>query len=120
MDTSLSTKQMQTKQMQIKQIECGFLGKSAGYYYYIQNIILHKTGWNEFSFTHENNVYRYTNMDKEIKIEMIKNNDYILLMIDNICRIKSKYLFSIKLYIITEENEDTNFYKFEENLIVDH
>jgi hypothetical protein len=114
MDTSLLT-----KQMQIKQIECGFLGKSAGYYYSIQNIILHKTGWNEFTFTHEDIVYRYTNMNKEMKIEMIKNNDYILLMIDNICRIKSKYLFSIKLNFITEDNldKDTNFYKL---LIVDH
>lgn len=100
-------------------IKCGYIGKSAGYYYYIQNVILQKTGWTEVTFSYNEKKYKYTNMNKEMKFEMITNNNYdIILMVDGNYIITTKTLFEVELNILAEPTD--NFYRFEEGLIVDH
>ncbi len=104
-----------------KLIKCGFLSKSSGYYYYVQNVILQKTGWIEVQIKNSSNndIHKYKNIGKEMKIEMTMDNNYnILFLVDGKCIIQSRKLFEVELNVTTES--ETNFYKFEEGLIVDH
>ena len=100
-------------------ITCGFVGKSAGYYYYIQNIILNESGWTNVKILCNNTIIKqFTNIGKEIKIEMLQDNSYnILLKVDDKIVKISRELFKVDIDV-TNTNE--NFYKYEEGLIVDH
>lgn len=100
-------------------LTCGFLGKSAGYYYYIQNVKFNQSGWNNVKIIFDNTIIaEYSNTNKEMKIEMIQDNSYnILLKIDDKVIKQSRQLFKIDLDV---SGANDNFYKYEEGLIVDH
>lgn len=107
--------------MQRELIKCGYLGKSAGYYHYVQNVILQKTGWIEVKIKNSFNkdIHKYKNAGEEMKIELTSDNNYnILLQINGKSIVISRTLFEVELNVMAES--ETNFYKFEEGLIVDH
>lgn len=101
-------------------IKGGFLGKSAGYYYYIQNIKLNKTGWQKAKLVYKNNVKSiYNNCGDELSFEMKQDNNYnILLNVNGKSVIIDKHLFDYELEI--EMNQNADPYTLSEGLIVDH
>jgi hypothetical protein len=102
-------------------LTCGFLGKSAGYYYYTQNVILFATGWDKVKVIYDNNIlFESVNTNKEMKFVMELDNSYnILFKVDDKIIKKERQLFKIQLDV-SKTNENNDFYKFEEGLIVDH
>jgi hypothetical protein len=101
-------------------LNCGFLGKSVGYYYYIQNITLLNSGWkNVVIISQDVPLVEYDNNGSELKFELSSDNEYINFKINDKIFRQSKNLFKITLDVTPESNE-SNFYKIEENWIVDH
>ena len=100
-------------------LTCGFLGKSAGYYYYIHNVTLNQSGWDKVKIIFDNAVIaEYLNTNKEMKFVMEQDNSYnILFKIDDKIIKQTRELFKIDLDV---SNTNDDFYKFEEGLIVDH
>ncbi len=106
-------------------IKGGFLGKSAGYYYYIQNIKLNKIGWVSAKLKYKNNVSSiYENNGTDLTFEMKQDNNYnILLQVNDVTIITDKHLFDyeLELELELETNQNHNdVYTLSEGLIVDH
>lgn len=107
--------------MQRELIKCGYLGKSVGYYHFVQNVILQKMGWKEVKIKNSfnNDIHKYQNIGEEMKIKMTMDNNYnIMLLVNEKCIVMSRTLFEVELNVMAESK--TNFYKFDEGLIVDH
>ena len=101
----------------------GFLGKSSGYYYYIQNIKLNKTGWISAKLKYNNNVKSvYQNHGDELYFELKQDNNYNILLNVNGKTIKTdRHLFDYELELELETNQNHNdIYTLTEGLIVDH
>lgn len=100
-------------------ITCGFLGKSAGYYYYIQNVILNQSGWTKVKIIYDNTfIAEFVNTNKEMKFVMEQDNSYnILFKIDGKIIKQTRELFKIDLDV---SNTNDDFYKYDEGLIIDH
>lgn len=103
-------------------LECGFLNKSSGYYYYVQNVILSKTGWTKVVINKDNKIIEVTTLcseNKEYKFQMARDNNYnIVLKVNDIDIITSSTLFKVDINVC--DTDDTFSYKFEEDIIVDH
>jgi len=100
-------------------LTCGYIGKSYGYYHYIQNVTLNNSGWTSVKILFDNKVIaEYVNKNKELKFEMVGDNSYniIFKINDNIIK-TDRHLFKIDLDV---SNTNDDFYKYEEGLIVDH
>ena len=103
-------------------IECGFLNKSSGYFYYVQNVIISKSGWTKIIVKYNNNIlveYSNSNSNIEYRFELTSDNNYnILLKVNDKEIMRQKQLFKVELDIL---DDNINFsYKLEEGLIVDH
>lgn len=97
-----------------------YLNKSAGYYHFVQNVVLSKSGWTKIVVKHDNKqIAEVTNDNKEYKFEMTMDNNYnILLKANERVLMDSIQLFTVELDVFDTDN---NFsFKFEEGLIVDH
>ena len=103
-------------------IQGGFLDKSAGYYYFVQNIKLFKTGWTHVSLKLDNKiVITYKNENKEMLFKMKDDNNYnILLMIDGAVVKQTRQLFKYELEVTLTDNSYENVYEYTESMIVDH
>lgn len=102
-------------------IKGGFLGKSAGYYYYIQNVKLNKSGWVVAKIKYNNNVKSiYHNCGDELCFEINQDNNYnIILNVNGKGIITERHLFDYELEIEGSENNSES-YTLSEGLIVDH
>jgi len=99
----------------------GFLNKSTGYYYYVQNIKMNKSGWTVINVLVDNKIVKFTNNNEEILFEMKQDNSYnIILYANSQIIMKSNQLFSFKLDVILNNIVDENVYEYTEGLIVDH
>jgi len=107
---------------QMNVIKGGFLGKSAGYYYYIQNITLNKTGWITAKLKYNNKISEiYKNYKTEVSFEMKQDNQYnILLNVNGKTINTNRQLFDYELEIELEPNSNVIPYVISEGLIVDH
>lgn len=107
---------------QMNVIKGGFLGKSAGYYYYIQNITLNKTGWLTAKLKYNNKISEiYKNYNTDVSFEMKQDNQYnIILKVNNKDIFIDKQLFDYELEIELEPNSNETPYVISEGLIVDH
>ena len=99
----------------------GFLNKSSGYYYYVQNIKLNKTGWENVVIKHDDKIIdSFRNKNKEMLFEMTSDNNYnIMLMIDKKNIMQSRQLFKFDLDVTLTDNSNKNVYEYTEGLIVD-
>ena len=102
-------------------LKCGFLGQSAGYYYTIQNVVLHTKGWSRMKLMFNGKILgEYYNEGKEMQISMNSDNDYNINLFVNNNKIKSeRQLFSVVLDVKTE-GDASDFYHYENGMIVDH
>jgi hypothetical protein len=100
----------------------GFLNKSAGYYYYVQNIKLNKTGWESVVVKHDDNIIAtFKNNNTEMNFELKQDNSYnVILMINDNHILQSRQLFKFDLDVTLTDNSNENVYEFKEGLIVDH
>ena len=100
-------------------VNCGFLDKSAGYYYYVQNIKLASSGWKSVSVIYNGEIIKqYNNNNKELFFELVSDNNYNINLTVNGDIIKqTRSLFKIDLDI---DSNDDNCYSISEGLIVDH
>jgi hypothetical protein len=100
----------------------GFLNKSAGYYYYVQNIKLNKTGWESVVVKHDDNIIAtFKNNNTEMNFELKQDNSYnVVLMINDNYIFQSRQLFKFDLDVTLTDNSNENVYEFKEGLIVDH
>lgn len=102
-------------------LNCGFLGESAGYYYYIQNVILRSTGWSKMKLMFNNKIIgEYSNEGNEVKVYMESDQHYnINLFVNSIKVTSERQLFNVTLDMETE-GDASDFYQYEKGLIVDH
>jgi hypothetical protein len=108
-------------------VSCGFLGKSAGYYYTVQDIKLHNSGWSKVDVLHDNKVIStFINNNNELSFQMKQDNSYnIFLEIfqsfglpKNIITKRELFSYELKIYITV--NNMANVYTLSDGLIVDH
>jgi hypothetical protein len=102
-------------------LKCGFLGKSAGYYYTIQNVVLHSTGWSSMKIIFNGQILgEYHNDGKEMKIFTEQDNNYNIILFVNNNKVKSeRQLFDVLLDVKTE-GDASDFFHYEDSMIVDH
>ena len=103
-------------------LTCGFLNKSSGYYYFVQNIKLNKTGWVSVVVRHDDKIIdAYTNNNTEMLFELKQDNSYNIILYANGKNImQSRHLFKYELELKLTSDSDKNVYEFTEGLIVDH
>ena len=101
-------------------LHCGHIVDSM-MYHPIQNILLLKNGWTSMKVIFNGNILReYKNNGKEMKIEMTQDDNYNINLFVNNDKIKSERQLYRVILDVTSENDKTEFYKYEEHLIVDH
>ena len=100
----------------------GYLNKSVGYYYYVQNIKLNKTGWVSVVVKYNDAVIAtFENNNTEMNFELKQDNLYnVILMINDNNILQSRQLFKFDLDVTLTDNSNKNVYEFKDGLIVDH
>ena len=101
-------------------LHCGHVVNSSKYHP-IQNVLLLKNGWTSMKVIFNEQVLcEYKNDGNEMKIEMKSDNNYNINLFVNNDKIKtSRQLFRVILDVTTE-NDNTEFYNYVDDMIVDH